>query len=76
LENQFTPHDLCDESHKQRIEAGVQALLETVNNNSPERIRTHDLKKLVNSLKMRKACGSDGIQSNASGTFQEDLWYT
>jgi hypothetical protein len=28
LEDQFTPHDLCDENHKQRVEAGVQTLLE------------------------------------------------
>jgi hypothetical protein len=28
LENQFIPHDLCDENHERRVEAGVQALLE------------------------------------------------
>jgi hypothetical protein len=28
LENQFTPHDLCDENHERRLEARVQALLE------------------------------------------------
>jgi hypothetical protein len=28
LENQFTPHDLCEENHEQRVEARVQALLE------------------------------------------------
>jgi hypothetical protein len=35
LENHFTPHDLCDENHKRRVEARVQALLETVDNNPP-----------------------------------------
>jgi hypothetical protein len=30
LENQFTPHYLCDGSHKQRVDARVQALLEVV----------------------------------------------
>jgi hypothetical protein len=30
LEKQFTSHDLCDENHKRRVEARVQALLETV----------------------------------------------
>jgi hypothetical protein len=33
LENQFTPHDLCDENHEWRVEVGVQALLEAVDNN-------------------------------------------
>jgi hypothetical protein len=61
LEIQFTPHDLCDENHEQQVEARVQALLETVNNNHPERIRPCDLKKLVNFLKSKKACGIDGI---------------
>jgi hypothetical protein len=35
LENQFTPHDLCDENHELRVEAGVQALLEAVYNDLP-----------------------------------------
>jgi hypothetical protein len=33
LENQFTHHDLCDESHERRVEVRVQALLEVVGNN-------------------------------------------
>jgi hypothetical protein len=61
LEKQFTPHGLCDENHKRRVETRVQALLKTVDNNPPERIRPCDLQKLVNSLKIRKACGIDGI---------------
>jgi hypothetical protein len=52
LENQFTPHDLCDENHEWRVEATVQALLKAVDNNPPERIRPCDLhikdKGLVN----------------------------
>jgi hypothetical protein len=32
LENQFTPHELCDENHERRVEAKVQALLEDVDN--------------------------------------------
>jgi hypothetical protein len=43
LENQFTLHDLCDENHKQQVEARVQTLLEAVNNNAPEKIRPCDL---------------------------------
>jgi hypothetical protein len=35
LENQFTPHDLCDENYKRQVEARVQTLLEAVDNNPP-----------------------------------------
>jgi hypothetical protein len=34
---------------------------QAVDNNSPERIRSCDLQKLVNSLTLRKACRIDGI---------------
>jgi hypothetical protein len=46
------------------VEAGVhrvEALFEAVDNNAPERIRPCQLKKLVNFLKLRKACGIEGI---------------
>jgi hypothetical protein len=52
LEIQFTPHDLCDDNHERRVEARVQALLETVDNDPPQRIRPCDLQKLINSLKL------------------------
>jgi hypothetical protein len=58
---QFTPHDLCNDNHEQLVEAGVQTLLETVDNNHPYRISPCDLKKLVNSLKLKEACGIDVI---------------
>jgi hypothetical protein len=61
LENQFTHHDLCDENHERRVEARVQTLLEAVDNKLPERIRPCDLQKLINSLKLRKSYGIDGI---------------
>jgi hypothetical protein len=60
LENQFKPHDLCHENHKQQMEARVQTLLKAVDNNSSERIRPCDIQKLVNSLKLRKGCRIDG----------------
>jgi hypothetical protein len=59
-ENQFTHRDLCDENHERRVEATVQALLEDLDK-PPERRRPYDLQKLINSLKLRKACGIDGI---------------
>jgi hypothetical protein len=61
LEIQFTPHDLCDENHERQVEAKVQALLETVDKSPPQRKRPCDLQKLLKSLKLRKACGIDGI---------------
>jgi hypothetical protein len=61
LENQFAPYGLCDYNHKRRVEARVQALLETVDNSPPERVRPCDLQKLIDSLKLRKACDIDGI---------------
>jgi len=33
LENQSTPHDLCDEKRKWNVEARVQALLEAIDKN-------------------------------------------
>jgi hypothetical protein len=61
LENQFMHHELCHENHERLVEARVQALLKAVGSNPPERIRPCDLQKLINSLKLRKACRIDGI---------------
>jgi hypothetical protein len=61
LENEFTPHDLCDYNHERRVKARVQALLQTVDNSLPERVRPCDIQKLINSLKLRKPCWIDGI---------------
>jgi hypothetical protein len=61
LVNLFKPHDLCDENHERRVEARVQALLEVEDNDPPEKIKPRDLLKLISSLKLRKACGIDGV---------------
>jgi hypothetical protein len=61
IENQFTPHDLYDENHERQVEARVQALLEAADNIPTQRIRPRDLQKSLNSLKLKKACGIDGI---------------
>jgi hypothetical protein len=68
LEIQFTPHELCDENHDRRMEAKVQALLETSNQNPPQSARPCDIQKLLKSLKLRKDCGIDGIPN-------ESLWH-
>jgi hypothetical protein len=36
LENKFTPHNLCEENHKQQVEAQVQALSEAVDDSPPK----------------------------------------
>jgi hypothetical protein len=59
LGTQFISHDLCDDNR--RAEARVQALLEAVDNNHPEIVRPRDIQKLINPLKLRKACGIRGI---------------
>jgi hypothetical protein len=61
LEIQFTPYNLCDENHKRRVEVKVHALLAAVDKNPSQKIRPCDLQKLINSMKLRKSCGIDGI---------------
>jgi hypothetical protein len=63
LENQFTPHDLCDENYERRVEARVQALLRDADSDPPERIWPCDLQNLINSLTLKKACGIDGVRN-------------
>jgi hypothetical protein len=44
-----------------RVEARVNALLDPVDDSPPKKIRPCDLKKLINSLKLKRTCGIDGI---------------
>jgi hypothetical protein len=37
LENQFTPHNLCDENHEWQVEVQVRALLEAMDDNQPKK---------------------------------------
>jgi hypothetical protein len=45
LDNLFTPHNVCDTTHEQRVEARVQALLKTVDENPPLKFRPYDVSK-------------------------------
>jgi hypothetical protein len=65
LENQFTSHDLRDENHERRVETRVQALLASVDDTLSGKVRPCGIRKLVNSLKLRKACGLDGIPNES-----------
>jgi hypothetical protein len=60
-ENKFTYHDLCDENHERQVETRVQDLLASVDDTPLGKVRLHDVRKLASSLKLRKACGLDGI---------------
>jgi hypothetical protein len=74
LENQFTPHNLCEENHERQVEARVQALFEAVDSNPSERIRPCDLQKLLNSLKFKRPVELTAFRTNASGTFEDHLF--
>jgi len=51
----------CGESHERLLVATVEALLLTVNSDSPERLGPCDVQTLINSHQLGKACGIDGI---------------
>jgi hypothetical protein len=57
LENQFTSHDQCYENHEQKVETTVQALLASADGTLLGKATPCDIRKLANSLKLRKACG-------------------
>jgi hypothetical protein len=61
LENQFTSHDLCDGNHEGQVETTVQPLLKSVDGIPWGKVGPCDIHKLTYSLKLRKACGLDGI---------------
>jgi hypothetical protein len=51
------------------VEARVDALLDGVDDSPPQKIRPCDLKKLINSLNLRKACGIDDIPNESLRRF-------
>jgi hypothetical protein len=63
LENQFTFHDQCDENHERQVETTDrdQALLVSADDTPLGKVQPCVIHKLVNALKLRKACGLDGI---------------
>jgi hypothetical protein len=70
LENQFTPHDLCDENRNRRVEARVQAILEAGHDIPLKHVTLCDIKKLITLLKLERHL-EFVFQTNASGPFQE-----
>jgi hypothetical protein len=47
LENQFTAHNLCDCDHRQQVGAADQALLATVDEETPVKFRPCDASKEI-----------------------------
>jgi hypothetical protein len=69
LEIQFTSHDLCYENHERRVETTAQVLPASVDDTLVGKVRPCDILKLANSLKLRKACGLDGIPNECQRHF-------
>jgi hypothetical protein len=47
LENQFTPHGLCEENRECLVETRVQAVLKVADSNSTETVRPYDVQKVI-----------------------------
>jgi hypothetical protein len=73
LEKQFTPNELCEENHEERVEAKIQALHESVDDKAPNSIKPSDVLKLIKLLKKKRPVELTAFQTNALGTFQEEL---
>jgi hypothetical protein len=60
LENQSRAHDLCDCDHRRHVEAKVETLLATVDEDIPVNFRLCGVSKKIQSLKLGETCGFDG----------------
>jgi hypothetical protein len=67
LENQFTPHELCDINHKQLVEARVEALPDEVDSSPSKRVKPSYVKKVIHLLKLLKACALSGVLNRFLG---------
>jgi hypothetical protein len=65
LENQFKAHDFCDGDNRRHLEAQAEALLATFDEDDPVNFRPCDVSKEIQSLKLGKACGFDGIPNRS-----------
>jgi hypothetical protein len=61
FEDRFTSYDLCGENHERQTETTVQALLASVDKTPLGKAKPCNIHKLAISLKLRKACGLEGI---------------
>jgi hypothetical protein len=70
LENLFSLHKVCHTDHERRVEARVQVLLTTVDENPPVKFRPCDVSKEIQSLKLGKASGIYGIPNECLRNLQ------
>jgi hypothetical protein len=61
----FTSHELCDENHARQVETTVKALLASISGAPLGKVQPCDIHNLANSLKLRKACGLNGIPNES-----------
>jgi hypothetical protein len=61
LENQTSVRDLCGETQTRWMKFRAKAVLETVDNSLSKKVRPSDVRGLINTLRIRKACGLNGI---------------
>jgi hypothetical protein len=64
LENQFTVQDFCDCDCRWHVEAKVEALLATINEDTPVNFWPCDVSKEIQSTKLGKACGFMAFQED------------
>jgi hypothetical protein len=75
LENQFIRQDMCDENHERRVEARVWVLLETVDDNSLERVRLHDVETLINLFQLGNCKRIPQAPSQATGVYDTFFFF-
>jgi hypothetical protein len=61
LGNQFRAYDLRDCDHRRNVEAQVEALMTTMDENIPVNFRSCDISREIQFLKLGKASDFDGI---------------
>jgi hypothetical protein len=57
------------------MDTKVQSLLASVDDTPLGKVRPCDIQKLTNSLKLRKACGLDGIPNEYLRHLPKNHWY-
>jgi len=65
LENQFSPHDLCDENHERQVVARIQALSEAVADSATETVRPCDVQKTNKLSNHKRPIELMAFQTNA-----------
>jgi hypothetical protein len=73
LETWFRAHDLCDYHHRWHLEAQVEVLLATEDEDIPVHFQPYDVSKKHNPWCYERSVVLMAFQINVSGIFQDDL---